>query len=85
MYQHKPITYSKMVHARMSSGFLAARFNELGRAVWELQRAFKQSGRGYDWRFTSYYDADSDWALGEDVKSCANSMSGQIYSAGVPE
>ena len=78
-----------MVHtcniARVSSDFLALRFNELGRAVWDSQRAFKQTGRGYDWRFTSYYDADSDWVLGEDVKASANSMSGQMYSAGVPD
>lgn len=52
--------------------------------MWELQRAFKQSGRGFDWRFTSYYDEDSDWGLAQDVQNSANSMTGQMYTAGAP-
>ncbi|CAL1139076.1 unnamed protein product [Cladocopium goreaui] len=34
------------------------KFNEWGRAVWELQKACKESGRGHDWRYTCYYDEE---------------------------
>ena len=55
------------------------RFNEFGRAVWELQKNFKLGGRGHDWRFACYYDIESDWGLADDVKASANSMDGQMY------
>ena len=56
------------------------RFNEWGRAAWELQKAFKDSGRGHDWRYTCFYDEDSDWGLAADMKAAANSMNGMMYS-----
>ena len=64
-----------------SAAFEVGRFNELGRAAWELQKAFKESGNtGLNWRFLSCVDAEQDWALADEMRAAENQMSEQIYS-----
>ena len=70
------ITRSKVIFDVQS-----LRFNEFGRAVWELQKTRLMGGRGHDWRFACYYDLESDWGLADDVKASSNNMDGQMYTA----
>lgn len=60
---------------------LPNKFNELGRAMWELQCEKMKDGKGLDWRFVAYGRPED----GFDAEGLRKTIAGNVLTARIPE